>query len=128
MKSVKVILTTGLLVLSSVVTFAIPPAKRTGPAPALRSAEAFSDVKPGDKLALVCKQCDTVTVQTVGSKEEAMELCKEGAEITCESCKKDFKVVRHAGKGPRGKAGSHTETKIVNDKGEECMFVTKLPE
>ncbi|MDP1581591.1 MAG: hypothetical protein Q8M02_15085 [Candidatus Didemnitutus sp.] len=121
MKSAKVILTTVLLLVTSVTAFAVPPAHRSGPSPALRSAAAFEDVKAGDKLALVCKQCDTVTVQTVASKEEAMEFCKVDAKIVCGSCKKSFKVVQH---GPRGKS---TETRIINDKGEDCMFVTKLP-
>lgn len=127
MNPVKIILTTGLLLATAVAAFAIPPAHRTGPAPALRTAEEFAEVKPGDKLLLVCKECNTVTVQTVASKEDAMEFCKEGAEIVCGSCKKTLKVVQHSGKGPRAKMGSHVETKIVNDKGEECMFVTKLP-
>ncbi len=128
MKSAKVILTTALLLVTSVVAFAIPPAHRSGPGPALRTAESFKDVKPGDKLALVCKQCDTVTVQTVASKEEAMEFCKVGAEIVCGSCKKTFKVVTHGPRGKSGPGGKHTETRIVNEKGEECMFVTKLPD
>jgi hypothetical protein len=74
---------------------------------------------------LVCKVCDTVTVIDVTSKEEAMKLCTEGEMVECGSCDKKFKVVAH---GPRGKGGQHTETRIVNDKGEECMFVTKLSE
>ncbi len=124
MKSAKVILTAALLLITSVAAFAIPPAHRSGPSPALRSAAAFEDVKAGDKLALVCKACDTVTVLDVTTKEEAMKLCTEGAELACGSCEKTFKVVAH---GPRGKGGKHIETRIVNDKGEECMFVTKLP-
>lgn len=122
MKSAKILLTTGLLLATAVAAFALPPARRA--APALRSAAAIEDVKTGDKLALVCKVCDTVTVLDVTSKEEAMKLCTEGAEVACGSCEKTFKVVAH---GPRGKGGKHTETRIVNDKGEECMFVTKLP-
>lgn len=119
----KVVLTTGLLLATTVAAFALPPARRA--APALRSAAVLSDVKAGDKLALVCKVCDTVTVLDVTSKEEAMKLCTEGEKVVCGSCEKTFTVVQH---GPRGKGGQHTETRIVNDKGEECMFVTKLPE
>lgn len=124
MKTIRSILAVGILCFTAVAAFALPPSKRTAPAKSLRTTEEFSQVRPGDKLALVCKQCDTVTVQAITSKEEAMELCKEGAEIVCSSCNKTFKVVRH---GPPGKGGTHTETRIVNDKGEECMFVTKLP-
>jgi hypothetical protein len=122
MKPVKVILTTGILLATTAAALALPPARST--APALRSATAFEDVKAGDKLALVCKECESVTVLDVTTKEDAMKLCTEGETVACGSCKKTFKVVAH---GPRGKGGKHTETRIVNDKGEECMFVTKLP-
>lgn len=115
--------TAGILFATAATAFAAPPARRT--ALPLRSAAALSEVKPGDKLALVCKTCDTVTVFDVTSTEEAMKLCTEGESVACGSCDKTFKVVAH---GPRGKGGKHTETRIVNDKGEECMFVTKLSE
>jgi hypothetical protein len=118
-----VLFTTGLLFATAATAFALPPARRTSQP--LRSAAALSELKPGDKLALVCKVCDTVTVIDVTSKEEAMKLCTEGEMVECGSCDKKFKVVAH---GPRGKGGQHTETRIVNDKGEECMFVTKLSE
>ncbi len=125
MKSLKYLLTTVLVFGTVLSALALPPSKRTAPAKALRSTEEFAQVNPGEKLALVCKQCNTVTIQTITTKEEAMELCKVGVEITCPSCNKTFKIVRH---GPSGKGGTHVETRIVNDKGDECMFVTKLPE
>jgi|ERR1035437_506625 hypothetical protein len=120
----KYILSLGLVFGSALFTLAGPPSKMTAPSPALRSSEDFAKLNPGDKIALVCKECDTVTVQTVASKEEAMEHCKEGSTVTCPSCKIVAKVVTH---GPSGKEGTHTVMKIVNDKGEECMFVAKLP-
>lgn len=125
MKSLRYLFTSVLVFGTILSALALPPSKRTAPAKALRSTEEFAQVYPGEKLALVCKQCDTVTTQTVTSKEEAMELCKVGAAITCPSCNKIYKVVKH---GPSGKTGTHIETRIVNDKGEECMFVTKLQE
>lgn len=117
---------TSIVLASSVAAFAIPPSKQTSPIPAatLRSASAFEQTQPGEKIALVCKECDTVSVQTVASKEDAMKLCAEGAAVSCPSCKKVGKVVRH---GPPGKEISHTEFRIVNEKGEECMFYAKLP-
>lgn len=123
MKPTKIILNVSLLLLTAVVALAAPPAKRTFPA--LRSAESLSEVKAGDHLALVCKMCDTVTVLDVTSREDAMKLCTEGEMIACGSCKETFKVVAH---GPRSKSGRHIETRIVNESGEECMFVTKLPD
>ena len=125
MKLTKLISLTGLALATTFVAFAVPPSKQTSPSTPLRTTEDFAQVKPGDKLALVCKECDTVTVRTIATTDEAMEFCKEGAEIACPSCKKSFKVVRH---GPRSKGGTHPETQIVNERGEECLFVTKLPD
>ena len=120
----KYILSLGLVFGSALFTLAIPPSKMTAPSPALRSTEDFAKLNPGDKIALVCKECNSVTVTSVESKEAAMQLCKEGTTITCPSCKMVAKVVTH---GPSGKEGTHTVTKIVNEKGEECMFMAKLP-
>jgi hypothetical protein len=94
-------------------------------APALRTIEEFQKLKAGDTVAMVCTQCSSITVKTLGSEEEAMALCKEGEHVVCGSCEKTTKVVRH---GPRSKGGQDTEVGYVNDKGEDCMFVTKLNE
>jgi hypothetical protein len=125
MKTLKSILAVSILSVATVSIFAVPPSKRTSPSHALRTGDEFSRVNAGDKLALVCKQCDTVSLQTVASKDETMELCKEGASVTCPSCSKTYKVVAY---GPSGKGGKRLETRIVNEKGEECMFVAKIKE
>ena len=106
---------------------AAPQSKQTSPAAAktLRANADFEQVQSGDKIALVCKECDSVTVQTVASKEEMMKHCAVGETITCPSCKTVGKVVKH---GPSGKQGKHIETMIVNQDGKECMFVAKLSE
>ncbi|OHE83709.1 MAG: hypothetical protein A3G75_01185 [Verrucomicrobia bacterium RIFCSPLOWO2_12_FULL_64_8] len=124
MKHSKLVLAAVLFVNTAALTLAAPASKRTSTSNALHASEDFAGLNAGDKIALVCKQCETVSVQTVASKGEAIEFCKEGAEIICPSCHKTFKVVRH---GPPGKGGTHVETRIVNDKGEVCMFVVKLP-
>lgn len=123
MNSRRFILTAGLLLGTALATFAAPPSQRTTPAPALRTTEEFAQLKEGDKIALVCKQCDTVTTKTLASKDEAMALCAEGSTIMCPSCNESYKIVSH---GPRSKGGTHRELRYVNDKGEECLFVTKV--
>lgn len=105
---------------------AAPPSKTTRFSSPLASKEAFESLKSGDKVALVCTQCQTVSVQTISDKADAMKLCKEGESVTCPSCKKTMKIVR---RGVPGK-NSTPSTKVVyvNEKGEECMFVAKLNE
>jgi hypothetical protein len=96
-----------------------------GPGPqfweTLRHKSQFEELKPGDKIAYVCNQCQTVTEKTIASKAEAMELCQEGATVTCPACKKTAKMVLKAGAKPG------REVTYVNDKGEECLFIVKLP-
>jgi len=123
MKLIRTILLAGLVLGTAAVTFAAPPSKRIYTSSALRTAEEFQKLKAGDTIAMVCKQCDSVTVQTLESTDEAMKLCKEGETVVCGSCTMTTKVVRH---GPRSKAGSHSEIRYENEKGEECMFVAKL--
>jgi hypothetical protein len=91
---------------------------------ALTKPEQFQQLKPGDKIAYVCKQCNSVSVQTIENQAQAMELCKEGSTVTCPSCSSVYRVVRA---GPMSKGGTPAELKYVNDKGEECLFIVKLP-
>lgn len=122
----KSVILVSIVAVTALASYALPPSKQTSPIPAasLRSTAAFEQVQPGDKIALVCKECNTVSVQQIESKEEAMKLCVEGATMACPSCKTVGTVVRH---GPPGKEISHTEFRMVNAKGEECMFYAKLP-
>lgn len=100
-----------------------------GPGPqywqTLRKPDEFKQLKAGDKIAYVCNQCKTVSEVTVDSPAQAMEHCKEGAEVTCPMCKKKVKVVT---KGPPKNPSIERQVTYVNEKGEECMFVAKVPE
>ena len=97
-----------------------------GPGPqywqTLGKKSQFEELKPGDKIAYVCNQCQSVTEKTIENAAEGMDFCKEGATITCPSCKMQFKVVL---KKQRNDPGSRNEITFVNDKGEECMFIAK---
>lgn len=88
----------------------------------LRAAEQFRQLRPGEKVLYVCSQCQTVTEQTIESTAQAMDHCKEGATITCPSCRKAYKMVLT---GHPKNPGLTQQVKYVNAKGEECLFVAK---
>ena len=98
-----------------------------GPGPqywdTLRKESQFKELKPGDKIAYVCNQCQTVTEKTIESTAEAMDHCKEGATVMCPSCKMKVKVVT---KGPPKNPATSREVTFVNEKGEECLFIAKV--
>ncbi len=97
-----------------------------GPGPqyweSLRRPEQFEQLKTGDKIVYVCKECKTASEITVGSHDQAMELCKEGADIACPSCKMQTKVTL---KRTRNDPPSRSEIVMVNEKGKECAFFAK---
>jgi hypothetical protein len=113
----------GLLLGAASIAFAGPP-PGFFTSHALTKPEQFQQLKPGDKIAYVCKQCNSVSVQTIGKDEDVMALCKEGSTVTCPSCSKVYRVVQA---GPMSKGGQPPELRYVNDKGEECLFIVKLP-
>lgn len=80
----------------------------------------FSQMKEGSKAVYVCTHCNTLTEIPVKSKEHAMEMCKDGASMSCNSCKKVSKVVRKRG---RSDAPTHTEVSYVDENGKECGFM-----
>lgn len=49
-----------------------------------------------------------------------MGYCKEGATVTCPSCKMTTKVVMKRG---RNDPASHSVVTYVNDRGKECAFL-----
>ena len=116
----KLILIAGLIAGAAVPVIA-------GPGPEywqrMKSAEEFAKLKAGDKVLYVCNQCQTVTEKTIASPAEAMEHCKEGATVTCPSCKEKVKVVT---KGPPKNPMTTREVTYVNEKGEACFFIVKL--
>ena len=85
----------------------------------------FKQLKTGEKVAYVCNQCKTVSEVAIESPDQAMALCKEGATVTCPSCKMTTKVVV---KGKHNDPSTTSEVIYVNDKGEECAFMAKVAE
>lgn len=87
------------------------------------SAESIQAMKKGDRYAIVCKECDSVTVKEVADDKEVAALCHDGGSLHCPSCKKKFTV---KSVGPRPGGPVVTKTTIVNSEGKECMFVVPL--
>lgn len=99
-----------------------------GPAPGgwhkqktLSTVADFAALQPGDQVAQVCKNTDTVSVIEIQSKEQAMKLCEDGAKFDCPSCKNTVNIVRT---GPPSKAKQKIQ--YVDDHGENCMYISKL--
>jgi hypothetical protein len=117
-----------LLMLAGLIAGAAVPVI-AGPGPEywqrMKSAEEYAKLKAGDRVLYVCNQCQTVTEKTIASPAEAMEHCKEGATLTCPSCKKQVKVTYKRG---RNDPPTGSEVYYANDKGEECFFVAKRPD
>jgi len=115
-----------LILVASLITGAAVPVI-AGPGPqyweTMSKKSQFEALKPGDKIAYVCNQCQTVTEHTVQSAAEAMDYCKEGATVTCPSCKVKVRVVT---KGPPKNPMTTREVTYVNEKGEACFFIAKL--
>ncbi|MDQ8195246.1 hypothetical protein QEH59_12475 [Coraliomargarita sp. SDUM461004] len=92
------------------------------PERSLSSVEDFQSLKAGDTVAQVCTMCDTVSTIQIKSKEQAMELCKEGAMINCPSCDSKAKATRGSPR-PESDRGA---VRFVNEHGKECMFMAKV--
>ena len=126
-KTLGTLLTATLLMLAAAgPVLAQPPGKGTMHKKLATEAD-FAALKTGDQIALVCKQCETVSTSEVTDPAQAMEICKQGNVIHCPQCKMDYKVTRKghpAGKGSG--SGLQEEVVIVNDNGEPCMFYTKI--
>ncbi|MBX3750160.1 MAG: hypothetical protein KF897_08735 [Opitutaceae bacterium] len=91
----------------------------------LNKPAEFEKLKTGDKILYVCNECQTVTEATVQDPAAAMEHCKEGATVTCPSCKTKVRVVT---KGPPKNPKLVREVTYVNEKGERCFFIVKPAE
>ncbi len=98
---------------------------QAGPGPqywtTLRNEAQFKQLKSGDKVAFVCDGCKSVSEMAINSSEDAMKLCKDDATVTCPTCKMIAKVVV---KRQRNDPPTQTVITYVNDKGEECAFLT----
>jgi hypothetical protein len=103
---------------------AYPPSKGGPSSEVLSKKSDFEKLKPGERVVIVCKASDSVTLIDIKDKKQAMGLCAEGKMIHCAGCKKDFKVVWSY---PIGKAGGPSyKMSIVNAKGEPCMFMARV--
>lgn len=87
------------------------------------TVESMQTMKKGDRYALVCKECDSVTIKEVTDEKEVEAMCKDGGSMHCPSCKMKVTV-----KATGHRAGEPTITKVtyVNAEGKECMVVVPL--
>ncbi len=121
MKTKLMLILAGLALGAAVPAFAGPPSKQFYDT--LRREAQFSQLKPGERIVYVCKQCEAVTETTVESAAQAMEHCKAGATATCPACHAKTRVVL------KGMPKSPDPQRVIvytNDKGEACMFIAKV--
>jgi len=85
----------------------------------------FSQMKPESRAVYVCTMCKSISDMSGKSKEQAMEMCKDGAMMKCPACKKTSKVVV---KRARNDAPTHTEVTYVDADGKECGFMAMASE
>ena len=104
---------------------AAPPGKGLGTFKKASTQEEIQKIKKGSRYALVCKECESVTVKEAADDQEAEKLCHDGGTIHCPSCDKKVTVKRH---GPAGKGHTTNKVTIVNAEGKECMFIVPLSE
>lgn len=122
MKTKLIVLLLAGLLTGAATVLAGPP---SGTWQTLNKPAQFEKLKAGDKILYVCNQCQTVTETTVQNTAAAMEHCKEGATVTCPSCKTKVRVVT---KGPPKNPTLAREVTYVNEKGEPCFFIAKPAE
>jgi hypothetical protein len=89
----------------------------------LRSQEQFAQLKPGDRILYLCRQCDSRREVTLTGATDVAELFREGTVIICPGCNDKMRVVL----GPRTGSGPQSYVRFVNESGHECMYVTKAP-
>lgn len=104
-----------------------PPGKGStvylGSHKAANSQEEIQKLKKGEHYALVCVECQSVTMKEVADDKEAEALCHEGGSVHCDSCKKKV-TIKHS--GPPGKGTTSKKVTYVNEEGKECMFLVPL--
>ncbi len=104
---------------------AAPPGKGTGVFKGASTQEEIEKLKSGDRYALVCMDCKSITVKEVADAKEVADLCHEGGTLHCDSCKKKT-TIKHS--GPPGKGTTTPKITMVNAEGKECMFVVPMKE
>lgn len=85
--------------------------------------EEIQKLKKGDHYALVCMECESVTVKEVADDKEGEALCHDGGTVHCDSCKKKF-TIKHS--GTPGKGTTSRKVTYVNADGKPCMFVVPI--
>ena len=105
--------------------YAAPPGKGTGVFKGASTPEEIQMLKPGDRYALVCMDCKSITVKEVADEKEVAALCHEGGTLHCDGCKKKV-TTTHS--GPPGKGTTSSKVTIVNAEGKECMFIVPMKE
>ncbi len=88
------------------------------------SAESIKAMKKGDRYAVVCRECDSVTVKEVDDEKDVEAMCHDGGSMHCPSCKKKYTVKAVGNRA--GATPAITKVTIVNAEGKECMFVVPL--
>lgn len=104
---------------------AAPPGKGTGVFKGATTQEEIQKLKKGDRYAMVCMDCKSITVKEVVDEKEVAALCHNGGQVHCDSCNKKL-TVKHV--GPPGKGTDKTEVTIVNAEGKQCMFIVPMKE
>ncbi len=89
----------------------------------LRSADQFAQLKTGDRILYLCRQCDSRREVTLASAADAAERFKEGAVIICPGCNDRMRLVID----PHTDSAQQPRVRFVNEKGGECMYVAKAP-
>lgn len=80
-------------------------------------------LKKGDRYALVCMDCKSITVKEITDEKQAAALCHNGGSIHCDACKKKA-TIQHS--GPPGKGMDTSKVTYVNAEGKECMFIVPV--
>lgn len=124
MKPVRVFLVVvGLVVVAGVASVAW---ERSKYGEILHTRAQFEQLKPGDRIVYVCRDCDAKRTVALASVAEATEYYREGAKLSCPGCKDEMRVSL---KKTSGASGQIVEVHYVNEKGHECLTIAKaLPE
>lgn len=104
---------------------AAPPGKGTGVFKGANTQEEIQKLKKGDRYAMVCMDCKSITVKEVADEKETATLCHHGGSLHCDACKKKV-TIKHV--GPPGKDSMTSKVTYVNEKGDECMFLVPMKE
>jgi len=104
---------------------AAPPGKGAGVFTGASTQEDIQKLKTGDRYAMVCMECKSITMKEVTGEKDVEALCHEGGTMNCDGCKKQA-TIKHS--GPPGKGSTSTKITMVNADGKECMFVVPMKE